>query len=41
MEFIEILRISLTTVSYLVFTGILAMSIALPMIREEQADTAS
>lgn len=38
MEAIEILRISLTTVSYMVFTGILVMSIVLPMVKEDPAE---
>lgn len=38
MEAIEILRVSLTTMSYLVFTGIMVMSIVLPMIKEEPAE---
>jgi hypothetical protein len=38
MEVIEILRISLTTVSYMVFTGILVMSIVVPMVKDETAE---
>jgi hypothetical protein len=38
MEAIEILRISLTTMSYLVFTGIMVMAIVMPMVQEEPAE---